>query len=287
MGLSIAKSLLDNQGFGQGANKLMLDPRYGGQFGYMSDYPTYVNHTPYLQRNLIIKVLAAPAGFSLLPNPEVWIGTLKAIWENQATSVDGLHRKITGDFASTPFGAGGEEQEVLRDAKRERTQLVWNGVEREGMPFSAFFESWFTLFGQDPDTKWPLISTYTQRPTDNLPDTRSACILFFEPNQTLTAIEKAWIVVDVFPKETVDSNGKFDKNSPGDILNISMPFTGIAQSNLAVRRYAQTVLESINFTNANPNLAPAVINDIDSNVSAVAFGYADQVKAAAADALQL
>lgn len=298
MALRAANALLGDTttgnfgGFAQGENRTMLDPRKGGSMGYWIDQPTFVNHTPYVQRNLITKVLAGPNAFALLPDSDVWYGTLKAMWEERATSIDGLHRKITGEFASAAYGGAGEEQEVLKNSTRERSQPVWNGIELEGRPLTTFVDLWHTLFGVDPDTKWPLITTYTNRPTDNLPDTRSATILFMEPNQTLTGIEKAWIVVDMFPKEGFDDSGKFDKTAPGDIIQASIPFTGMAHSNLACRAYALQVLQSMNFVGANPNLQQPVISslaDIDPKLSTAgaSYGYSDQVASAASQTLQV
>lgn len=281
----IAEALLGDKAFGLNKDRVMLDPRFGGQNGYSVDLPTYVNHTPYVQQQLIVLLLSAPTGFQFLPEPDVWVGTLKAIFENQAQTIEGFRAKLTGDFASVAFGAAGEEQEVIRDVKRERTQISVTLVEREGRPFTEFFDMWLTYFGKDPDTKWPLITTMPadKRPTDNLPDTRSASILAMEPNVMLVDITSAWVVIDLFPKEGFEVNGKFDKTSPGDTLTATIPFTGVAQSGYGVRKFAKQVLAAMNFTGANPNMRTSVISEFDPRVSKLA-GYSDLVTKVAQEA---
>lgn len=283
MVMRIAEALLGEKAFGLNKDRVMLDPRFGGQNGYSVDLPTYVNHTPYVQQQLIVLLLSAPTGFQFLPEPDVWVGTLKAIFENQSTSIEGFRAKLTGDFASVAFGSAGEEQEVIRDMKRERTQISVTLVEREGRPFTEFFDMWMTYFGKDPDTKWPLITTFASRPADNLPDTRSASILAFEPNVMLTDVTSAWIVIDLFPKEGFEVNGKMDKNSPGDTLTATIPFTGVAQTGYGVRKFAKQVLNAMNFTGANPNMRSAVIDKFDPRVEKLS-GYAQQVQKVAQEA---
>lgn len=289
----VSDALVNGKGFGKGHNRTMLDVRHGNQMGYTTQYATYVNHTPYVQRNVITKLIAAPQAFLLFDDPDFWIGTLKALWETAANSIEGLNAKLTGDFASVAFGAAGEEQEILRDMKRARTQLsvTWSH-DRAGRPITVFHDMWMTTLGMDADTKHPLMTTFERKVNDYLPDQKSATFLFFEPNEALNGIEKAWLVTDVFPKEGADVVGKFDKNSPGDVLAITIPFTGIAQVGYGVDRLALKVLESMNFLNTNPNLRPAFIDadpsgPVDANVTTAQTGFSDAIAAAATEALSL
>jgi hypothetical protein len=43
---------------------------------------------------------------------------------------------------------------------------------------------------------------------------------------------------------------------------------------LGVRLFAQSILDSINVANANPSLAPAFVQGVDSSVAAQPTGYA-------------
>lgn len=65
--LRLTDALIGDKAMGRYAlGRPMIDPRFGGQNGYTTDYPSFINHEAYVQGNLIIKVLAVPRGFSHL-----------------------------------------------------------------------------------------------------------------------------------------------------------------------------------------------------------------------------
>ena len=286
--LRLTDALIGDKAMGRyGLGRPMLDPRYGGQNGYTTDYPSFINHEAYVQANLIIKVLAVPRGFSYLPDAQVWIETAKAFFERQIVSLDGLRAKLQGDFASYAFGSAGEEQEVIRDMKRERSQITTEFIERKGLPFTEFFDFQLQAFGMHEETKWPLMTAITNEMTDNLSDMIAYTILAFEPDPMLKTVLKAWIGVDLKPKEGAEVNGKFNKNSPGDIMTISTSWTGIWQYGYGPRRYATEVLKSMNFVGANANLRNPVMDRITAEVSGAATGYSELVKTVSTEAAKL
>ena len=95
---------------------------------------------------------------------------------------------------------------------------------------------------------------------------------------------KAWIGVDVKPKEGVEINGKFNKNSPGDIINASIPWTGIWQYGYGPRRYATAVLKSMQFVGANANFRSAVMDRVTADVEDAATGYSELVRSVSSEA---
>lgn len=283
--LRLTEALLGEKAMGRWAlNRPMLDPRYGGQNGYTTDYPSFINHEAYVQGNLIIKVLAVPRGLSYLPDAQIYIETAKAFFERQITSLEGLRAKLTADFASYAFGSAGEEQEVIRDMKRERSQITTEFVERKGLPFTEFFELLLQMFGMHEETKWPLITAVTDKMTDNLSDNCAFCLLCFEPDPMLQTVLKAWIGVDIKPKEGVEITGKFNKNSPGDIINASIPWTGVWQYGYGPRRYATQVLKDMKFVGSNANFRSAVMDRVTADVKDAATGYAELVKTVTTEA---
>ena len=276
--LRLTDALLGNKAMGRSAlDRPMLDPRRGGQFGYTTDYPAYINHEAYVQNNLIIKVLAVPEAFKYLPDANVWIETGKTFFERQIVSADGFRAKLTGDFASYAFGSAGEEQEVIKDVKRERTQLTTEFIERRGLPFTEFFDFHLQAFGMHEETKWPLITAITDQMKDNFSDQISYTILAFEADPMLKTVLKAWLGVDVKPKESVEVNGKFNKNSPGDIINASIPWTGIWSYGYHPRKIATDILKSMNFVGANANMRSSVIDRVTGLANEAKVGWSEQV----------
>jgi len=77
----------------------------------------------------------------------------------------------------------------------------------------------------------------------------------------------------MFPKETGEIVGKRDLTSASEILNLTIPFTGISQYGLGVNLFAQKILDGININNANPYTRKSFIEAVSSDVAAATEGY--------------
>ena len=67
----------------------MLDLKYGGQQGWAPNLTEWVSNAAYVTRPLICILLEAPRMFSVMPDPQKWISSLKALFEVHARSIDG------------------------------------------------------------------------------------------------------------------------------------------------------------------------------------------------------
>lgn len=277
MANTLDEVLLREKAFGLGTHRTMLDPRYGAQNGYANDFPSYVNHTPYASNNLIIKLLAAPAGFKYLPNGDIYVQAIKTLFEKAASKIDGFTSKLEPEFQGTPFGNAGEEQDVITGMKRARTNITLEIVDRVGRPYTELFNTWQLMFGKHPETKHPLACTLTNPPPHYLPNMTSAILLAYEPNEALNGIEKAWISYGVFPKDGVEVAGRMDKQSAGELLSISMSFTSITQQGIEVNKLAQKYLDAMNFAGTNPNLRPPAMSGATADVDNAKTGFQDLV----------
>ena len=268
----------------------MLDLRRGGQQGYGPDLPAWVSNQAYIQQNLVVLLIEAPVGFKYMPDPNFWIGALKALIETHPKSITGFNAGLSTEFFdANPVSGGGEIQEDLTDVKRERSAPSFTWVEKYGRPIQTFWYEFITNLGMDPDTKIPNISTLPGiRPGDLLADMSTFTVLAFEPDPTYTKVMKAWLTTNMFPKSTGEITGKRELSSAKSGLELTVDFTAISQSSLGVRLFAQAILNNIIITNANPNLAPAFVNAIDPNVLAAETpygGYAEQAAAYSATAI--
>jgi hypothetical protein len=164
----IANAILQNtSAFAQGHNNPMLDLQYGGQMGFTPNYTQWVSNQQYIRKNLICLLIEAPLGFQYLPNPDVWVGTLRALVELHAIRITGLNAHLTVDVAETPVGGGGNMQQDVVDVKRERSvpQFSWN--EKYGMPVTMFHQGWITNLLMDPDTKFANVATLASASTSS------------------------------------------------------------------------------------------------------------------------
>lgn len=253
----------------------MVDIRRGGQQGFAPNLAEYASNQAYVQRNLVALLIEAPRGFKFLPDPPFWVAALKSIIELHPKSISGMAAGLEVEFVENAVSGGGEMQQDFINVKRARTNPTFTWVDKTGRPIQTFFYEWITNLLADPDSKVANIATLGgARPTDLLSDMTGATVLFFEPDPMHKTIVKAWLTTNMMPKSTGDITGKRDLSADMESGEFSVDFTGMSQSSLGVRLFAQTILDSINFTNANPNLAPAFVNAISADVVAANTGYA-------------
>lgn len=267
----------------------VVDANKGGQFGLITDYPAYVSTTPYVQRNMVCRLMAAPRGFDFLPEAAKWREALKAFVELHAKSIDLGNTKLTVESVETPFGGSGMKLEAPSNVTQGVPEPSFVHVEREGRPFSKLLVGWVTYLIMDPVTKIPRVVTLPENEgkiTDLLPDFIGMTCLFFEPNSTFTYVEKAWLVTNMYPKETPDEIGKMDKTAAGEMLEFTTPFTGLTQMGYGVKLLAQQLLEEISLTGASPNTRPAFLDKVDAYV-ADTEGYKEQMDNAARTAISV
>lgn len=285
----LTDTVIGQSAYGLGENTETVDLRNGGQFGHMADFKAWVSSTPYVQKDIVFRLLEAPRGFGDLDSPDKLRGTLKALLELHAKTIEGYNAGLTMEFAETNFNRSGEMQEYLKDVKRTRSEPVFTFVEKYGRPITRFLEYWVEYLGMDPATGYPNIITTGDRyiTADMLPDYSTCSGLAFETDPTFSKIDKAWISVNMFPKTMPEVTGKRDQTSAGDMMEISVTFTAISQTGVGVRRFAQRVLDAMNLTGTNPNLRPAVVDQIDPDVASSIYGYSEQLDAAGRVATQL
>jgi len=274
-------------GYADGAAP-MLDLQYGGQNGYAPNLVEWVSNQSYVRRNLVCLLVEAPRGFQFMQDPQFWVRALKSMVERHARSIEGFARGLEVATAETPVSGGGEMQQDPTNVTRARSNPSFTFVDKYGRPIQTFIEEWVTNLIMDPDSKVPNIATLDGvRPQDLLADMYSATMLFFEPDPSFTSIAKAWLTTNMYPKMTGDIIGKRDLTSDGETSEFTVDFTGVSQSTLGVRAFAQRLLDGMNITNANPYLQPAFMDRIEPDVDGLAngIGYREQAEELGATAV--
>lgn len=287
---SVKDALLGSKSFGRGVQTPLLDPKFGGQFGFANDYPGFLSNSPYVRRNLIVRVISAPRGFRDLGAEDSVIMTnaLKALFELHAKRIEGLQGQVNVDTQSTPFGGAGEIQEVVVNTTRQASEPSFTWDEKYGRPINRFLEYWITELLMDPVSKYPNVVTRATsiKPTDLLPDYNTATAIFIEPDPTHRYVDKAWLCANMFPKNGGEKVGRKDQTAGGELLEYNVPFSAITQMGAGVDRLAQKLLDQMNLTGANPNLRQAFVDDITADIKASESGYAEKIAAAGRTAIQ-
>ena len=269
----LTEAILGQKAFGGHANQPMLDLTYGGQHGWAPNLTEWVSNQAYVRRNLVCVLLEAPRFFTLMPDPAKWVSTLKSLLELHCRSIEGFNAALTVDTDEHPVGGAGEMQQEVINVTRARTEPSFTFVEKYGRPIQTFIQHWIQYALMDPETKYALVGTLENKPEDLLADWFSCSALFFEPDPTHRKVVQAWVTTNMFPKETGEIVGKRDLTSASEILNLTIPFTGISQYGLGVNLFAQKILDGININNANPYTRKSFIEAVSSDVAAATEGY--------------
>lgn len=247
----------------------MLDLKYGGQQGWAPNLTEWVSNAAYVTRPLICILLEAPRMFSVMPDPQKWISSLKALFEVHARSIDGLTQTLTVDTDQHPVGGAGEQQEEIVNVTREKSSPKFSWNEKYGMPITTFLSYWIRYGMMDPETKFALLSTLNKSEVkDLLPDWYTATAIFIEPDPLHKKVTKAWLCTNMFPKTSGEIVAKRDLTASQEILTIDVEFSAISQVGLGVNKFAQQILDNINIQKADPFMRPSHINKVNADVDA-------------------
>lgn len=273
----------------QGVNTPVVDLTFGGQMGFSPEYAEWVSNQAYIRRNLIPILIEAPKAYQYLPNPEVWVRTLRSLIELHPMSIEGLNATLEASYTTTPFGGSGQEQHDLSNVKESPSAPVFNYIEKYGRAISRFWRAHLTYLGMDPNSKVANIATLASARglTDLLPDQTTFTVLFIEPDPLMKKVTQSWLVTNMSPRGTGDIIGSMDKTQDGQTTNLSIQMTGLHQYNAGVDAFAQRVLDGLSIIGANPNLRQAFVQDIAADVKAAQKGYAAGVQSLATNQIRV
>lgn len=275
----VEKALLGQQAYARGNVHPTLDLKYGGQHGWSPNLTEWVSNQAYIRRNLIPVLLEAPRFFNLMPQPEKWVETLRSLIELHCKTIEGMSSGLEVETEEHAVGGAGEMQQEVTNVTRARTNPSFTFIEKYGRPVQNFLERWIEYGLMSADSKYALINTIhgntsPKRPTDMLADWYSATVLFMEPDPTHSRVLKSWVTTNMYPKGTGEIIGKRDLTEAGELLTLTLEFTGLTQTGLGTNVFAQKILDNINLKNAAPTLKPSFAQQISPDVRAASdVGY--------------
>ncbi len=278
--------LLGDQAFGSQLSQYVNDPTYGGQGGWANDFTQWLNNQAYVSKQVIAIVLEAPGFFNQMTNPNKWVEILRAMFETHVRTIEGLNSGLEVEFDEHPVGGAGEVQHEVVNVRRTQSAPVIGVVDKVGLPFQNFLRCWIQYGMMDPDTKYALASNLEGkefRPWTA--DMYTATVLFIEPDAAHNRVNRAWLSTNMMPHGNGEETGRRDLTAAGELLTLSIEFTALTQTGVGVRSLAQSLLDNMNRSNANPYLRPAFINNIDSDVAAAQDTYANTIATVADSAI--
>lgn len=251
-----------------GSPRPMLDLKNGGQHGWSPQLDAWTSNQAHTSRPLICLMLEVPRMFTVMPDSQKWVSSLKALFEQHARSIEGMSAGLKVDTDEHAVGGAGEQQEEIINVTRERSAPRFSFVEKYGRPIQTLLDYWIRYGMMDPESKFALLSTRgNSNVRDLLADWYSATCIFIQPDPLHQTVDKAWLTTNMFPKGNGDITGKRDLTSGQEILNLDIEFAGISQVGAGVNRFAQELLTSINTRNADPLMKTAFVNKVAADVA--------------------
>lgn len=247
----------------------MLNLKNGGQQGWSPNLTEWVSNQAYISRPLVCIVLEVPKMFTIMPDSAKWISSLKALFELHARTIDGFNAGLKVDTEEHPIGGSSEVQQEFINVTRERTQPKFTFIEKYGRPIQTLLDYWIRYGLMDPETKFALLGTMGRSEVqDLLADWYSATCLFMVPDPLHRKVDKAWITTNMYPLSNGDITAKRDLTSSQEMLTLDIEFSGISQTGLGVKQFAQNILTNINIQNADPFMRAPFVNRVSPDVAA-------------------
>lgn len=260
-----------------GRQNAMVDLTIGGQLGFAPDITQYLGNQSYIRKNLICLLIEAPTGFQLFPDASQWVATLRSLVELHPLSIEGLSAGLEVDVQDTaPVGGGGEQHQDFVNVTKARSEPTFRWTEKYGRPIESFFRNWIQNLMMNPDTKIAHVATLgsATKPTDMLADKYSMTCAFIEPDPTHTKVVKSWLCTNMWPHSSGEVSGRRELTAAGEAVTYDIKFSAISQYGIGVDQFCQSLLDSINITNADPYLRKAFVQQVSADVQAVTQGYA-------------
>ena len=272
-------------GYTRDIDRPILDLKNGGQNGWSPNLVEWQSNQAYVSRPLHCILLEAPRMFKVMPDSDKWIASLKALFEMHAYAIEGFNAELKVETDTHDVGGGGEKQHEVVNVTRETSTPKFTFIEKYGRPIQTLLDYWIRYGLMDPETKFALLGTMGSSDVkDMLADWYSATCLFIVPDPLHKTVDKAWLTTNMFPTSTGQITGKRDLKSGQELLTLDIEFPGISQYGLGVNAFAQTILDKINTTNADPFMRPAFATGISADV-AKPDGYAAGISTLAGDAV--
>lgn len=270
---------LTNKAYGQTAMASVLNLAVQGQQGYLTDLAFAPSATDYVRKPMIIKVLRAPAGLSLMPNSEAYIAAYKNILESWMQTWSGFNRTLAVSVNETQTGHAGEVFQTPTRVSRARSQITSTIVEKDRRPVIRFLEDMTRYLIGDPEVGHPLLTGVSDQFTDQLSDVYGGTILAFEPDKTFRYVENSFLVTNFFPFNDIGENiGNRNIQQEGEVPTYNLSWTGFQKVGYSVDKVAQAFMDAVRVTGIDPSYQEPFIQEVDSLLTKVSTGYHEQIE---------
>jgi hypothetical protein len=253
-----------------------------GQNGHNPD-AYYLNASaPYLQGQMITKVLEGPGFMDYLPNGTELKLAWKALIETHAQSITGIDSTLSTEWSQQNIGRDGQMLESVTRVQIAQVALSISLQDRLGRPVQRMYEDWIRTAYMNEQTGYAGIVNRNDLvralPNNFGPWFTGGTLIGFEPDPTMQFADKAVLLIAVSPKAAGENKMQLDITAAKTPNELSIEHTAYAVRGEGVTALAQRYLESMNLRNANPLRAQSPIPGAEAVLAEQGHGYLEGIK---------
>lgn len=268
-----------NLGYGKNVKGEIINLDISGQQGYLADMASLPSSTDHVKMPLIVKVLRAPVGLTMMDQSGVYVRAYKNMIENMMQSWQGFNRTLSVSVNETQTGHSGEVFQTPTRVSRARSQITSTIVEKDRRPILRFLEDITRFTIGDPEVGHPLLSGFNDQMTDRLADIYSGIIIAYEPDKTFRYVDNAYLVTNFFPYNDIGENTSSRQlQQDGEVPTYNLSWTGFQKVGYKVDELAQYLMDRNRVTGLDPAGINLIADSIDPHISKVDTGFGEQIE---------
>lgn len=254
---------------------LSLDAQ--GQQGYIADMATFPSSTDHVKMPLIVKVVRAPYGLTLM-GPE-YVRAWKNLIETMMQSWSGFNRTLSISSNETQVGHAGEVFQTPTRVSRQRSNITSTIVEKDRRIVLRFLEDYTRYLIGDPEVGHPLLSGFNEQMTDRLADIYAGIIIAYEPDKTFRFVDNSYLVTNFYLNNDVGENtSSRTLQAEGEVPTYNLTWAGFQKVGGEVDRLAQAFMDQHRVTGVDPQRTNMIASEIEDAVSSIDTGFGEQIE---------
>lgn len=260
---------IGNTAYNSGSGTNVLDLTYGGQQGWSSVVGEFQNNAAHKTNQLHAILLEAPKAYRLIDNGDKHIETLKAIIELHSLSISGFNDQLQVDRDQHTVGSSGQVQHEFTNVTREQPSPTHTYIDKTGRPIQKHHTFWIRYLMMDPDVNHPLAPIVGRRNIRDMgAEMYSMAVLYFVPNTTWTAADRAWLCVNMWPLTNGSGEARRDLTQGTPLSQYDIEYSALAENTFGVLEVAHEIINKIRTLNADPQFRRAALQGVGADVAA-------------------
>ncbi len=267
-------AIADNQG--------ILSLSTPGQQGYLAEMSSFPASTDHVKPPMIIKVVRAPYGLTLMDKHLGGNGAYVQAWKNMIETMmqswSGFNRTLSISSNETQTGHAGEAFQTPTRVSRQRSQITSTIVEKDRRIIIRFLEDYTRFLIGDPEVGYPLLSGFSSEFNDRLADMYAGIIIGYETDKTFKYVDNAYLITNFYLNNDVGENTSSRQlQQDGEVPTYNLSWAGFQKVGAEVDRLAQSFIDINRINGVDPQRTNMIASEIDDAIRSIDTGFDEQI----------